>query len=218
MRDDETLDPTVATIALLARQPAALGDAARARVMLAVEAEMLRARPGRVTRRFGWALDPRPIRLSPAGAFAIAAGLVGIGMALGIVGRARSFLVPEGAGVAAAVQGVAPAPLSGVTPRGAPVVPEGARAAQVKFVLVAPQASEVTVVGNFNDWNPATHPLQRTATGGTWSVTIPLEAGRHEYSFVVDGKHWMPDPAAPLAPEDGFGVANSVLLVSGSTS
>lgn len=218
MRDDEVLDPAVATIAALARQPAALGDAARARVMLAVQAETLRARPGRVERRFGWALDPRPIRLSPAAALAIAAGLVGIGVALGVVGRARSFLAPDGAPVAAVVRDATPAAAHGATPSGAPVVPAGARAAQVTFVLVAPQASEVTVVGNFNDWNPAAHPLQRTATGGTWSVTVPLEAGRHEYSFVVDGKHWMPDPAAPLAPEDGFGVANSVLLVSGSTS
>ena len=217
MHDDERLDPTIATIALLARQPAALGEPARARVMLAVEAEMLRARPGTEKRRFGWALDPRPLRLSPIGAFAIAAGLVGIGIVLGFGGRGGSIVAPESAPVAT-VPGVAPAPLSGATPRGAPVVPAGARAAQVKFVLVAPQASEVTVVGNFNDWNPAAHPLQRTATGGTWSVTVPLEAGRHEYSFVVDGKHWMPDPAAPLAPEDGFGVANSVLLVSGSTS
>lgn len=213
MREDETLDPVVATIAMRARQPATLDDAVRARVMLAVQAETLRGRPGTETRRFGWALDPRPVRLSPVGAMAIAAGLVGIGIAVGVVGRARTFLAPVAPTAAVSAPALAPS-----TPWGTPVVPAGRRAAQVKFVLVAPQASHVTVVGNFNDWNPSAHPMQRTPTGGTWTVTVPLEAGRHEYSFVVDGDHWMPDPAAPLAAEDGFGVANSVLLVSGSTS
>lgn len=211
---DETLDPVVATIAMLARQPVHLGDASRARVMLAVQAEALRGRPGTGHRRFGWALDPRPIRLSPLGAMALAAGLVGIGIAVGVVGRARTFFTPDQPPAAVAA---APA-LDGSTPAGLPTVPAGLHAAQVKFVLVAPQASQVTVVGNFNGWNPSANPMERTPTGGTWTVTVPLEAGRHEYSFVVDGKHWMPDPSAPLAAEDGFGVANSVLLVSGSTS
>lgn len=214
MREDETLEPVVATIVSQARQPVRLGDASRARVMLAVQAEALRGRPGGGRRRFGWALDPRPVRLSPLGAMAMAAGLVGIGIAVGVVGRARTFFTPDGQG---APRVEAPA-LAGTTPAGVPVVPAGRRAAEVKFVLVAPQASHVTVVGNFNGWNPSANPMERTPTGGTWTVTVPLEAGRHEYSFVVDGKHWMPDPSAPLAARDGFGVANSVLLVSGSTS
>ena len=214
MHEDDTLDPGVASLAALARRPATLGDAARARVMLAVQTELLSGRPGRERRRFGWALEPRPLRLSPIGALALAAGLVGIGVAVGVVGRARTFLTPEQqpAAIAAAT------PYQGVTPSSVPVVPAGSAAAQVKFVFVAPQASQVTLVGNFNGWDPSSHPMQRTPTGGTWTVTVPLEAGRHEYSFVVDGSHWLPDPSAPLASEDGFGTANSVLLVSGSTS
>jgi hypothetical protein len=214
MPDDEKLDPTVATIALLARQPATLSAEARARIMLAVQAETLRGRPGRPGRRFAWFLEPRAVRLSPLGSLALAAGLVGVGLALGLVSRARTLLAPAGD---ATMTAGAPA-LPGTTPAGVPVVPTGASAAQVKFVLVAPQARQVTVVGDFNRWNPTAHPMERTPTGGTWTVTVPLEAGRHEYSFVVDGQHWMPDPAAPLAPDDGFGVANSVLLVSGSAS
>lgn len=211
MPDDDMLDPTVATIARLAQRPVPVGAAARARVMLAVQAEMVRGRPGRA-RRFGWLVEARPVRLSPLAGFALAAGLVGVGVAVGLLGRAKSVLQPPAAATSVA------ASANAATPSGTPVVPAGSRAAHVKFVLVAPQASQVTVVGDFNDWNPAAHPMERTPTGGTWTVTVPLEAGRHEYSFVVDGKHWMPDPAAPLAPDDGFGVANSVLLVSGSTS
>jgi hypothetical protein len=60
--------------------------------------------------------------------------------------------------------------------------------------------------------------MERTPTGGTWSVVVPLSAGRHEYAFVVDGKQWLPDPSAPLAPVDGLGAPNSVVLVGGSSS
>lgn len=215
MHEDETKDPAVATVVTLARRPVSLGDAARARVMLAVQAELMRAPVG-APPRFAWALAPRSLRLSPLATTLLAAGLVGIGVVLGI--GARSVAGPTDGALTPVARNTPAAAPDGYTPSGVPVVPAGATAAQVKFVLVAPQASEVTVVGNFNGWNPAAHPMRRTATGGTWSVTVPLEAGRHEYSFVVDGKHWMPDPAAALAPADGFGVANSVLLVSGSTS
>jgi hypothetical protein len=211
MPDDDMLDPTVATIARLAQRPVPVDAASRARVMLAVQAETLRGRPGGA-RRFGWLVETRSVRLSPLAGVALAAGLVGIGVAVGLVGRAKSMLEP------AARPGVVAAAADAATPAGTPIVPAGSRAAHVKFVLVAPQASHVTVVGDFNNWNPAAHPMERTPTGGTWTVTVPLEAGRHEYSFVVDGEHWMPDPAAPLAPDDGFGVANSVLLVAGSAS
>jgi len=45
-----------------------------------------------------------------------------------------------------------------------------------------------------------------------WSVTLPLSVGRHLYAFVVDSQ-WIADPHAPLAPDDGFGHRNSVVLV-----
>ena len=86
----------------------------------------------------------------------------------------------------------------------------------MKFVFVAPAAARVSLVGDFNRWDPDATPMQRT--GGTWTVTLPLAAGRHLYSFVVDGTQWMPDPSAPLAPEDGFGHANSVVLVGDAAS
>lgn len=210
MHEDDTLDPALATIVAIARQPAPLGAAARARVVLAVQAEMAHARRARRS-PVSWILEPRSLRVSPLAGLAVAAGLVGIGLALGLAGRARTLLAPDTPAAAATAAGAA------ATPRAVPVAATGTPA-RVKFVFVAPGASQVTVVGDFNDWNPTAHPMERTPTGGTWTVTVPLDAGRHEYSFVVDGKHWMPDPTAPLAPNDGFGGANSVLLVSGSTS
>ena len=82
----------------------------------------------------------------------------------------------------------------------------------VKFVFLAPQAANVSLVGDFNGWDASKMPMVRTPNSGLWTVTLPLPAGRHLYQFVVDGT-WIPDPSAPIAGDDGFGHANSVRLV-----
>ena len=83
----------------------------------------------------------------------------------------------------------------------------------VQFMLVAPAASRVALVGEFNDWDAAATPMAR-APGGAWHVAMPLATGRHVYAFVVDGTSWVADPQAPLAPEGFYGMRNSVLLVN----
>jgi predicted carbohydrate-binding protein with CBM48 len=96
--------------------------------------------------------------------------------------------------------------------------PTGADQALVRFELAAPGAAGVTLVGDFNDWDTRATPMRRSLASATWTVSLPVARGRHVYSFVVDGRRWVPDPAAPLAPEDGFGSASSVILVAGMES
>ena len=84
----------------------------------------------------------------------------------------------------------------------------------LQFVLVAPEARAVTLVGDFNDWSVSATPL-RQAEGGVWTVTVPLPPGRYRYSFVVDGKVWRNDPDA-ASMEDEFGRPNSVVTVGGA--
>jgi len=94
----------------------------------------------------------------------------------------------------------------------------GAGARRVQFALVAPGASAVSLVGDFNGWNAAATPLRPTEEGGVWTVEVPLDAGHYTYSFVVDGTLWMRDPAAPAAPGDDFGRPSSVILVQGGST
>jgi len=96
------------------------------------------------------------------------------------------------------------------SPRATAVGPESV---YVRFILVAPNAREVALAGTFNGWDPATAPLSRADTAGTWTVTVALPVGQHQYAFIVDGRRWVPDPAAP-AVDDGFGRKNSVVSVS----
>jgi len=87
----------------------------------------------------------------------------------------------------------------------------------VRFVLSAPGASQVSLVGDFNDWNVASAPM-RHFDSDKWIVVLPVRHGRHVYAFLVDKARWVSDPGAPLAPEDGFGVPNSVIVVGGPGS
>jgi hypothetical protein len=96
--------------------------------------------------------------------------------------------------------------------------PPGSEQPVVRFQIEAPGAAGVTLVGDFNDWDPAATPMRRSASDGAWSVSLPVTRGRHVYGFVVDGHRWMSDPTAPRAPEDGFGTPGSVIVVTRSES
>jgi hypothetical protein len=131
------------------------------------------------------------------------------------------------AGVACAMVGSALAALLLGRPRGEagdvlanltatmPLPGERGGRSTVRFVFVAPYASRVSLVGDFNGWNPGAMPMQRSTDGHAWLLDVPLAPGRHVYSFVVDGD-LAPDPTAPRAGEDDFGVPSSVVLVAGA--
>jgi hypothetical protein len=137
-----------------------------------------------------------------AAGLAFAAGL-GVGLATGWRMRGESYRL--------AAEAVGP------RPAGAPVADAtyGATRQPVQFMLVAPSAARVALVGEFNDWDPSATPMAR-APGGAWHVALPLANGRHVYAFVVDGSAWVADPQAPLAAERWFGSRNSVMLVDGA--
>ena len=93
-----------------------------------------------------------------------------------------------------------------------PTVTDG-DARPVQFVFVAANASSVSLVGDFNDWDPNAAPL-RKGEGGVWSVVLPVREGRFAYSFLVNGREWQADPAAPRVVGEDFGRPSSVLYVS----
>ena len=80
------------------------------------------------------------------------------------------------------------------------------------FAVWAPNAASVSVVGDFNDWDPRATPLH-PGTDGVWTATLPLRPGRYRYTFIVDGS-WRRDPAAPRALEDDFGRPTSVITIA----
>ena len=56
----------------------------------------------------------------------------------------------------------------------------------VNFLCLAPQAKMVSVIGDFNNWEPNANPMQHQPDGG-WVAHIPLHHGHHQYLFLIDG-------------------------------
>lgn len=68
------------------------------------------------------------------------------------------------------------------------------------FAVWAPNARQVSVVGDFNSWDPRCHPLQPLAVSGIWSGFIPhLPAGSLYKYHIVSHHHVQHDKADPFA-------------------
>jgi hypothetical protein len=83
---------------------------------------------------------------------------------------------------------------------------------ETQFIMVAPAAQSVSVVGHFNDWDLSATPMVYDSVHGAWSVTVPLPPGRHEFQYVIDGKQRVNDPTLPQVSSD-FGSPNSVITI-----
>jgi len=200
---DSGTDPIIERIAGEARRPVTVDADAKARLMAAIRAE---GAPG----SFDDDLDDltpahQGITLSTARFAAMAAGLVGIGVLAGL-----SFGFGRDSQVIGQPQVVA---ANGPSPR---LPASNATDTVMTFVFVTHDASKVSIVGDFNQWNAEATPMTRIANSNAWTVTVPLSVGRHVYSFYAvgaDGEKWLNDPNAPATPDDGFGRRNSVILV-----
>jgi 1,4-alpha-glucan branching enzyme len=86
-----------------------------------------------------------------------------------------------------------------------PMMLEGV--AGVGFAVLAPNAQRVSVVGDFNFWNPRRHPM-RVRGNGYWELFIPHAAAGDRYKFEIVTRSgqtlpWKSDPlafAAELRP------------------
>jgi len=191
-RDEEANKMMDERIRAAYQQPSRLEAPARARLLARLDADS-KARTG-----WRWWFATGAFRARPIGvAVAFAAVLVaGVWLGARFPGAhpgARLVARPAGATVAAATD-----------------------TAPVTFVLRAPGATRVSVVGDFNNWDANATPMAHSGSGDLWVLSVQLPRGVHLYSFVLDGSEWRPDPSAPLAADGSFGGHNSVVVVDGA--
>ncbi len=183
---DPLIDRAIETL----KEPVRLDPGLHQRIVAEVErGPAPRAGTQRLRAAFEWLRRGRTVRVSPLGGLAAAAAVA----ALILVGRSGAARLEDSVPPTAVLE-----------------------MAAVQFVLVAPGASAVTVVGDFNDWSATATPLRAVPGDGIWTVMVPLPPGRYRYGFLVDGTEWVRDPSAPPALEDDFGRPNSVVTVRGS--
>ncbi len=80
---------------------------------------------------------------------------------------------------------------------------------RVTFTLpVDEPGGAVSVVGDFNDWDPFAHPLRRRANG-TRSAAVTVQAGSTlRFRYLAEGGVWFDDETA--SAQDGQGVSITV--------
>jgi len=92
--------------------------------------------------------------------------------------------------------------------------PAAGQVVTVRLVLAAPEAGSVSVVGDWNGWDPDRDRLRDPDGDGVWEIRLRLQRGLEaRYQFLIDGERWLADPRAPLQVDDGFGGTSSVLQI-----
>jgi len=82
----------------------------------------------------------------------------------------------------------------------------------VNFYCAAPSAKSVCIVGDFNEWDPTSHPMEQRVDGW-WFTQVSLTHGHHKYRFLVDGKPRL-DPRAAGVTLNDLNEEVSLLAVS----
>jgi 1,4-alpha-glucan branching enzyme len=82
---------------------------------------------------------------------------------------------------------------------------------KVKFTIHAPDAKQVNLAGDFNQWDPGSLPLVNRQ-GGRWSREVKLPPGRYEYKFLCDDC-WVENLTDVEGVQNDYGTYNLVIQV-----
>ncbi|MCX7679173.1 MAG: hypothetical protein N2316_08125 [Spirochaetes bacterium] len=81
----------------------------------------------------------------------------------------------------------------------------------VEFRLYKPNARFVSIVGDFNHWNPENDILRR-GTDGIWRLKKRLAPGEYRYKYLIDGQ-WEVDLFNQYSASDDTGGICSVVRI-----
>lgn len=83
---------------------------------------------------------------------------------------------------------------------------------EVFLTFKAPDAKDVFVAGDFNEWKTDDSSRMEEVLPGVWRKKLNLSAGKYQYRFVRDGE-WLEDPNNPKVERNPFGQQNSLIEV-----
>jgi 1,4-alpha-glucan branching enzyme len=82
---------------------------------------------------------------------------------------------------------------------------------RVTFRLKSPSVKEVILMGDFNNWDAGSHPMEQDEDG-IWKVSMMIPPGKYEYKLFVDGQ-WRLDSGNSQTVLNSLGTENNVLNV-----
>jgi hypothetical protein len=195
---DEERDEVIERVARALKPLPPMNARAAARILTVVRARAAHA-PSPWARALDWMRQPT---LSAASAGMLAAAALAIGFV------SRGAIAPADQAGLADTQRTVTAPLIPASN-----APEMVKAIPVPITFDAAGATNVSIVGDFNNWNSAAAPLKRFGANGPWTTTVTVTPGRHLYAFMVDGK-LVVDPRAPSTRDLDYGGEASVMMVN----
>jgi len=80
---------------------------------------------------------------------------------------------------------------------------------EIVFAINAPDAREIYLVGDFNQWKIDDQARLSKSEDGLWEKRLGLTPGKYRYKFVVDGQ-WVIDSQNPEREQNMFGTFDSV--------
>ncbi|ANW95674.1 glycoside hydrolase [Wenyingzhuangia fucanilytica] len=84
---------------------------------------------------------------------------------------------------------------------------------KVTFSISAPEATEVVLVGDFNEWDSTTTPLKKLKNG-TFKVVVDLETEKsYEYKYILDGEYVNDDEPEALIFNEYANAENSLVAL-----
>jgi 1,4-alpha-glucan branching enzyme len=87
-------------------------------------------------------------------------------------------------------------------------------AVKVTFALPLETVDQpVSVLGDFNNWDPLANPLKKRSNG-TCSAVVELPAGSvHRFKYLAADGTWFCDPEADAVVHDEYQVVDSLVAV-----
>jgi 1,4-alpha-glucan branching enzyme len=84
---------------------------------------------------------------------------------------------------------------------------------KVEFVFPSErvaEAAQVHLVGDFNQWNESSHPMEKSGKHFKLSLDLELDQ-RYQFRYLVNGTDWHNDWEADEYVPNAFGGENSVV-------
>jgi 1,4-alpha-glucan branching enzyme len=89
---------------------------------------------------------------------------------------------------------------------------------RIKFTLpkeICENFKEISILGDFNNWDPHQNKFSGKNSDGSTSIEIVLDAGKEfQFRYLCDGQIWLNEPEADKQSVTHFGDAqNSVIIL-----
>ena len=85
---------------------------------------------------------------------------------------------------------------------------------EVQITFALDEQRPVSLVGDFNGWDPLRHPLIRRSDGLRSVAVVATVDSRLSFRYLADPGEFFDDPDAEIFEDNGFGSTHGVVIAS----